>query len=250
MYKLGDKVLLIFFLVLSFGSIWGQTPDLKAKAEDGSPLPGGDIFCKSDIILFDASDSTGGLGFQFFYNGSPLGPPSGVPTITHTNFNNADTFSVIVSQFANGSGTSSTTTATIGTGGLIKLLTLYGAHTLTPSQTICHGGNVAEITATATPTATIAGSIINYQWEINNGSGWSNVTGPPSGQLASYTPPAGSVTITTSFRRLVSITNSITCEVPVGARISTIHTVLVSESYTATLTTCLLYTSPSPRDRG
>ena len=69
MYKLGDKVLLIFFLVLSFGSIWGQTPDLKAKAEDGSPLPGGDIFCKSDIILFDASDSTDGLGFQFFYYG-------------------------------------------------------------------------------------------------------------------------------------------------------------------------------------
>ena len=53
-------------------------------------------------------------------------------------------------------------------------------------------------------------SIINYQWQINHGSGWSNVVSPPSGQLASYTPPAGSVTITTSFRRLVSITNSIT----------------------------------------
>ena len=47
--------------------------------------------------------------------------------------------------------------------------------------------------------------------------------------------------MTTSFRRLVSITNSITCEVPDAARISSIHTVLVSTSYTATLTT-----SPSP----
>ena len=95
----------------------------------------------------------------------------------------------------------------------------------------------------ATPNVTIAGSIINYQWQINSGSGWSNVVSPPSGQLASYTPPAGSVTMTTSFRRLVSITNSITCEVPDAARISSIHTVLVSTSYTATLTT-----SPSPAE--
>ena len=90
-----------------------------------------------------------------FYNGNPLGPPSGVPTITHTNFSNPSTFSVKVSQNDDGSGTSSTTTVTIGTAGLLKVLTLYGAHTLTPTQTICPGGNVAEITATATPTATI-----------------------------------------------------------------------------------------------
>ena len=237
------KILFIFFLLLSFGSIYGQTPDLKAKAEGGGALPGGNIICKTDVVLFDASDSVGGLGFQFFYNGNPLGPPSGVPTITHTNFSNPSTFSVKVTQNADGSGTSSTTTVTIGTAGLLKVLTLYGAHTLTPSQTICPGGNVAEITATATPTATIAGSIINYQWQINSGSGWNNVTSPPSGQLASYTPPAGSVTMTTSFRRLVSITNSITCEVPDAARISSIHTVLVSTSYTATLTT-----SPSPAE--
>ena len=80
------KILFIFFLLLSFGSIYGQTPDLKAKAEGGGALPGGSIICKTDVILFDASDSVGGLGFQFFYNGNPLGPPSGVPTITHTNF--------------------------------------------------------------------------------------------------------------------------------------------------------------------
>ena len=79
--------------------------------------------------------------------------------------------------------------------------------------------------------------------QINSGSGWSDVVSPPSGQLASYTPPAGSVTVTTSFRRLVSITNSITCEVPDAARISSIHTVLVSESYTATLTS-----APSPAE--
>ena len=91
--------------------------------------------------------------------------PSGVPTITHTNFSNPSTFSVKVTQNANGTGTSSTTTVTIGTGGLLKVLTLFGAHTLTPSQTICPGGNIAEITATATPAVTIAGSIINYQWQ-------------------------------------------------------------------------------------
>ena len=235
------KIIYTFLLLLSFGSIFGQTPDLKAKAEDGGDLPGGNIICKTDVVLFDASDSVGGLGYQFFSNGNPLGPPSAVPTITHTNFTNPSTFSVKVTQNVDGSGTSSTTTITIGTAGLLKVLTLYGDHTLTPSQTICPGGNVAEIIATATPNSTINGSIINYQWQINSGSGWSNVVSPPSGQLASYTPPAGSVTMTTSFRRLVSITNSITCEVPDAARISSIHTVLVSTSYTATLTT-----SPSP----
>jgi hypothetical protein len=242
-YIIKDKVLLTFLLVFSFGFVWGQTPDLKAKAENGSALPGGDIFCKTDVILFDATDSTGGLGFQFFYNGNPLGAPSAVPTITHTNFNNADTFSVKVTQFADGSGTSSTTTATIGTGGLIKLLSLYGSHTITSSQTICFNGNAAEIIATSTPTPTIFGSVINYQWQVNTGSGWGNVVSPPSGQLASYTPPARSVTVTTSFRRLVSITNSITCDVPDGARISNVHTVLLKSSFTATLTT-----NPSPAE--
>ena len=231
------KIIYTFLLLLSFGSLFGQTPDLKAKAEDGNGLPGGNIICKFDVVLFDASDSAGGLGYQFFSNGNPLGPPSAVPTITHTNFTNPSTFSVKVTQNVDGSGTSSTTTITIGTGGQLKVLTLFGAHTLTPSQTICPGGNVAEITATDTPNITIAGSIINYQWQRNSGSGWSNVVSPPSGQLATYTPPAGSVTMTTSFRRLVSITNSITCEVPDAARISSIHTVLVSTSYTATLTT-------------
>ena len=155
------KIIYTFLLLLSFGSIFGQTPDLKAKAEGGGDLPGGNIICKTDIVLFDASDSVGGLGYQFFSNGNPLGPPSAVPTITHTNFTNPSTFSVKVTQNVDGSGTSSTTTITIGTAGLLKVLTLYGEHTLTATQTICPGGNISEIIATSTPTPTINGSIIN-----------------------------------------------------------------------------------------
>ena len=60
------KIIYTFLLLLSFGSLFGQTPDLKAKAEDGSGLPGGNIICKFDVVLFDASDSAGGLGYQFF----------------------------------------------------------------------------------------------------------------------------------------------------------------------------------------
>ena len=46
------KIIYTFLLLLSFGSIFGQTPDLKAKAEDGGGLPGGNIICKFDVVLF------------------------------------------------------------------------------------------------------------------------------------------------------------------------------------------------------
>ena len=60
------KIIYHIFSALIFWIYLWSKPDLKAKAEDGGDLPGGNIICKFDVVLFDASDSSGGLGFQFF----------------------------------------------------------------------------------------------------------------------------------------------------------------------------------------
>ena len=75
--------------------------------------PINELICLGDTIIFDAGTSTGASGYQYSYNGSPLGVFSTNTTITHTGFSDGDTFSVTAAENADGTGCTETTTLTI-----------------------------------------------------------------------------------------------------------------------------------------
>ncbi|MDA8763762.1 hypothetical protein N9M92_06020, partial [Flavobacteriaceae bacterium] len=186
--------------------------------------PINELICLGDTILFDAGASTGANGYQYSYNGSPLGAFSANTTTTHTGFSDGDTFSVTVAENADGTGCTATTTLTI------KVNTFTGSHSLLASQTICLGDNPVLINATNTPTPTIVGSVATYQWERQEFGSltWNSISGGV-GQLPTYDPPIGSVTQTTSFRRLISYTNSATtCDLPQNLSESSVHIIYVT----------------------
>ena len=128
-----------------------------------------------------------------------------------------------VSENADGSGCTSTATVTI------RVNSFTGSHTLTDSQTICLGDNVSQINPTNTPTPTIISAVATYQWQRRDFGSltWYNIPGAAA-QLPSYTPPAGAVTQTTFYKRLITFTESSTaCSTQTALYESSVHTVNV-----------------------
>ena len=167
-------------------------------SNDLSSNPINDLICEGETILFDAGASTGASGYQFSYNGAPIGAFSSNTTITFNGFSDGEKFSVTVSENADGSGCTSTATVTI------RVNSFTGSHTLTDSQTICLGDNAIQINPTNTPTPTIISAVATYQWQRRDFGSltWYNIPGAAA-QLPSYTPPAGAVTQTTFYKRLL-----------------------------------------------
>jgi hypothetical protein len=86
------------------------------------------------------------------------------------------------------------------------------------------------INVTSTPTPTILGSVATYQWERQEFGSltWNSIPGGVA-QLPTYDPPMGSVTQTTSFRRVISYTNSTTkCDLPQNLSESSVHVIYVT----------------------
>ena len=193
-------------------------------SNDLSSSPINDLICEGDTILFDAGASTGASGYQFSYNGAPIGAFSSNTTITFNGFSDGEKFSVTVSENADGSGCTSTATVTI------RVNSFTGSHTLTDSQTICLGDNVQlQINPTNTPTPTIISAVATYQWQRRDFGSltWYNIPGAAA-QLPSYTPPAGAVTQTTFYKRLITFTESSTaCSTQTALYESSVHTVNV-----------------------
>ncbi|MBT6128129.1 MAG: hypothetical protein HOH47_05990, partial [Flavobacteriaceae bacterium] len=186
--------------------------------------PINELICLGDTILFDAGASTGSSGYQYHYNGTPLGVFSANTTTTHTGFSDGDTFSVTVAENSDGTGCTATTTLTI------RVNTFTGSHSLSTSQTICLGDDPVLINVTSTPTPTILGSVATYQWERQEFGSltWNSIPGGVA-QLPTYDPPLGSVTQTTSFRRVISYTNSTTtCDLPQNLSESSVHVIYVN----------------------
>ncbi len=126
----------------------------------------------------------------------------------------------------------------------------YLGQTLTlgvPSVTVCAGGTA---TFTVTPTPSDTGSY-NYQWQVNGGSGWSNITGA--------TNPGFSFTAATSdsgkqYRVNVGLKNQATCMVSSGAATLTVRpTVALSGPASATVCSGAIASftvTPTPSDTG
>ena len=104
---------------------------------------------------------------------------------------------------------------------------LTGSHTLTDSQTIYLGDNASQINPTNTPTPTILTVIATYQWQRRDFGSltWYNIAGAAA-QLPSYSPPAGAVTQTTFYKRIITFTQSSTaCSTQTALFESSVHTV-------------------------
>ena len=105
-----------------------------------------------------------------------------------------------------------------------------------PDDTICAGIMPTVITGAAS----VGDGTISYGWEqtVDDGATWTTIVGEIT---TDYTPPA--LTADTWYRRIDTTTlGSIQC-------FEVVDTVKVIVNNLTTLGTCLLYTSPSPRDR-
>ncbi len=167
--------------------------------------------CVGDNVLFSATATGSGLNYQWQINtgsgwsnitngGAYSGATSSVLTVSnYSNGMNGNQFRVVVSGSSN---CSSSTTSVVAT--------LIGTSSPTilqqpQPQSICDGGSTSF-------SVIASGSGLNYQWEVNSGSGWTPVTdgGIYSGALtANLTLTGASTSVNGNLYRVV-LSNS-TC---------------------------------------
>ena len=236
---------------------------LSASASDG-------LFCSGDVVNFTA---TGGVSYTWYINGSEQFGAT-FSNLSRSLSNN-DTVTVRV---FNASGcydeeSLSFNEMTLDNNGLIVLQNASDSNVCSgaaPTGQILGDGSGGSLVASST-----YGSI-SYQWQssTNGGSNFFDINGANS---ANY-QPAG-ISSTTLFRRNVIISSDTTSCTFIGDDIVTINkrntfdinlstndpsdtfcqdqNIIVSANtgaatytFIVNATTCLLYTSPSPRDRG
>ncbi|TAF34720.1 MAG: HYR domain-containing protein, partial [Cytophagales bacterium] len=136
----------------------------------------GTTVCQGSPITFTADPSNvnpAGTLYQFFLNGSPVGPASGTKTYTYVP-SNGDNFYVVVSNPAPGCATNTSPTQSI------VVRPVNSTMTRSPLGTLCPG---TPVTFTIDPSNLNTAPGTNYQFLVN---------GIPVG------PPSGTKTFTTS----------------------------------------------------
>jgi hypothetical protein len=196
----------------------GATATLTSNAAGTTTTPGATISYRWEV---SANGSTGwttapGTSNAASYTTDPL---------TATTYFRRITISTL-----NGNSCESVATANVVV--TVRAAVLEGA--IAADQTICSGGTPALITST-TPGS--GAGTISYAWQSNTGSGWSaDITGTGN-NLATFQPPA--LTVTTMYRRFaISSTGgcrSLSSTVPVTI---TVQSVPVAGSINGAATVC------------
>ena len=213
--------------------------------------------CAGEGIDFDATLSSGS-GFEFKLNGTTVQGPSADGTFTINSFDDGDLVLIRVYENANGTGCFSDFNAPI------RVNSLTGTNTISSGpETICYLGDPMQISGLSEPTHNLVGGTVLFKWQRRSQGtiSWSDISGA---NAVNYNPLSGQLTSTTEFRRLaIASYNSLECSGNTSPTfVSNTYVVNVVPSFTATLTsspdpaqicegdpfTCLLYTSPSPRD--
>ncbi|MGY8968702.1 MAG: beta strand repeat-containing protein, partial [Flavobacteriales bacterium] len=191
-----------------------------------SNVPGSHVACAGESFTFDASNSTGGLSFQFFVDGAPLGVASTTSTTIILLSTVTSTVRVDVYPQLNGVGCPSSASL------IATVNSITGSNRIGGTTTVCAGGDPDLLTSLATPTS--ATGSITYQWQSRAVGGvFSDIS--PLDRGLTYDPPIP--TSTTGYMRLAQSTiNGVTCSIPSNVVTITLDaTPLLTGTLTSTL---------------
>ena len=104
--------------------------------------------------------------------------------------------------------------------------------TYTATTTICSGDDPSLIGNSNSPSPTLTGAVMEYQWQSFDGTNWNNIFGANS-----LTFDPGSIAVDTAFRRLASVNYfGVVCEDPVLNYISNVVSFTVYAGPTPSIT--------------